>query len=131
MNEKFLGFDDILNTDDVQYDVIDVPAWKGKIRVGSLSANDLLEFVEANEDPVQKRLAAARLLNKSLVDENGKRLGGPERETQLMKKDARVLTDIVQKILVLNGMDKKTSDAEKNASGEAPTDASPTDSPKS
>jgi hypothetical protein len=128
-NSRLLSFEDILDVDDVQYAVIEVPEWHGSVRIGSLSAGDLIDFVEANENPLLQKTAGLRLLSKSLVDEKGKRIGDDEKIRQLQKKDARIVSKIVAEILKLNGMDKKTADAEKNGSGEARTGASLTSLP--
>lgn len=128
---KVLSFDDIAQKDDTTYETIDVPEWGGEVHIGTLNAADLLEFVESNDNPILKKIAGVRLLVKSMVGPDKKRLAdSPEKATKaeqmFMQKDARVITTVVQRILRLNKMDKKSMEAEKNDSGEAPTAASPT-----
>lgn len=127
---KILKFKDVETVDDTTYDTIPVPQWGGSLSVGTLSAADLLEFVEANEDPIKKKSAGVRLLVKSLVDENKKRLATDDKTLEegiaiFIKKDANVITDVVKKLMALNKLDKKGQEAIKNASGEAPSGASP------
>jgi hypothetical protein len=128
-DEKPLSIEDILAVDDIQY--TEVEAWGGKVRLGSLTAGDVLEFVESNEGPA-KRTAGIRLLIKSLVDADGNRIGRPEMLDRFRKKNAQIINMLVEKILILNGLSTKgTTEAAKNDSGEALPGASLTPSPSS
>ncbi len=126
--ERFLTPADIESKDDTTYDVIDVPEWGGKIRVGTLNASDLIEYVEANNK--DRRTAAARLIAKSMVDGDGKRIGTTRFVETLQTKNAAVLTRITSQIIKLNGLEEATQAAikemAKNDSGAADTGASPT-----
>jgi hypothetical protein len=122
---KFLSIDDIASAADIQYVEIEVPEWKGKVRFGSLDAGELIDFIEANDGPA-KRNAGLRLIIKSLVDENGTRIGTDKHLESFKKKSARVCSRLVDDILILNGLDAKGKDVPKNVSSEAATDASPT-----
>jgi hypothetical protein len=124
-NDELLSFSEILDADDIQYEVVDVPEWGGKIRIGSLSAGEVLEFIELNDGPA-KNTAGIRLLNRSLVDKAGKRIGEDKSLGELKKKDHRVVNRIIGQILKLNGMDKKAAEEAKNDSSEAALAASPT-----
>lgn len=122
----FLSIDEVLSADDVKYLEYVVPEWSTKpIRLGSLSAGDLIEFVEANEGPA-KKTAGLRLIIKSLVDGNGHRIGKDSHLDAFKNKDARVCNRLAEVILELNGLGEKAQAAAKNASGEAATAASPT-----
>jgi hypothetical protein len=123
-DKKILSVDEMLAADDVNY--AEITAWGGTVRVGSLSAGDMLDFVDSNEGPA-KRTAGLRLIVKSLVDANGNRIGTDKHLEGFKKKSATVTNRIVAEILKLNGLDEAARDALKNASGEAATDASPTD----
>jgi hypothetical protein len=125
-----LSLDDIVQVDDVRYDYVTVPEWSkpnqpAVVRIGSLNAEDLIEFVESNEGPA-KRTAGLRLIIQSLVDEQGKRVGRPEHLQALKKKDAKACNRIVEAILKLNGIETRAQAAAKNASSEADSAASPT-----
>ena len=127
---KVLQFKDVESVDDTTYDVIPVPEWQGELHVGTLSAADLLEFVEANEDPQKQKTAGVRLLVKSMVNEHKQRLATTPEQLEegmkiFIKKDASVITSVVRKLMALNKLDKKGQEALKNASGEAGTAASP------
>lgn len=126
--QKILSIDEMFATDDTQYDVVDVPEWGGSIRIGSLRAGQMLEWVEAN-DGQAKRTAGLRLLVDSLVDADGARIGKKEHIQKFKERDHSVVTRIVERILELNKMTvvKKSQDDAKNGSGEAATVASHTD----
>lgn len=130
--DVFESIDDMLANDDIE--IKKIPAWKrkdgtqGHILIASLTAGDMIEFVEANEGPA-KRTAGLRLIIKSLVNSKGERIGKMTDIERLKTRNSRITNQIVDEILKLNGLDKKSQDESKNASGEASTDASPTGSP--
>lgn len=134
---RAMSLDQIAATDDLKYAYL--KAFGGEIRVGSLSADVLLDFVEANEGPA-KRKAGLRILVLSLVDDDGNRIGGSpdgdDASKALFEKNIKMfggknhdtIIGLVAEVLKLNGMDvkKKSVDAAKNDSSEAPSDASRT-----
>lgn len=122
---KLLSIEEVTAVEDITYDVIDIPEWGGKIRIGSITAEDMMEWVESNEGEA-RRTAGLRLIVKSLVDEEGNRIGAPNLLQVLKKKNNAVCTRIVERILKLNQLNPKASEELKNASSEAPTGASPT-----
>jgi hypothetical protein len=101
--ERFLSLDEILAKSDTQYEVLDVPQWGGKIRIGSLPGDEFVEWTEANEGEA-KKTAGARIILKSLVDANGTRIGDLKKLEQMKKRDTSVINYVVQKILLLNGV---------------------------
>jgi len=124
--KKILSIDEMFAVDDTQFEVIDIPEWRGAIRIGSLRAGQMLEWVEANSGEAKKN-AGLRLIVDSLVDDAGVRIGKKEHIQKFKDRDHAVVTRIVERILDLNKMNvvkKQQADA-KNGSGEAPTDASP------
>jgi hypothetical protein len=122
---KFLSIDDISTSSDIQYAEVEVPEWKGTVRFGTLDAGELIDFIEANDGPA-KRNAGIRLIIKSLVDENGTRIGTDKHLEVFKKKSAKVCSRLVDEVLRLNGLDAKGKDVPKNVSSEADSDASPT-----
>lgn len=129
-DEKILTFEDVEASIDTEYKTIPVPEWKGSVRIATLTAADLLEWTEANEGPA-KKTAGLRLLVKSLVDSDGKRIGSDKHLQMLKQKNAMVLQRLISEVLALNGLKTKEQNALKNDSSEAPTGASLTDSPPS
>lgn len=102
----------------------------GSINIGSLSSKDMIEWMEANDDPVKKREAGLRLIVKSVCgteDEGYPRVPEGQFDAFLeifRDKDARANGNLVKEILALNEMKLKGDDSAKNASSEAPSDAS-------
>jgi hypothetical protein len=107
-DKKVLSVEEMM-ADDIQYD--DVEAFGGLVRIGSIDAGTMIEFVESNEGQA-KRTAGLRLIIESLVDAEGNRIGKPEHLQLWMKRSQKTCNAIVEKILVLNGLDK---DAAKKA----------------
>jgi hypothetical protein len=133
--EVFESIDDILSTDDIEYRTL--KAWGGKMaRVGSLTAGQMITFLENNDKPEKKRENGLMLITLSLVRKDGTRLvNGDDADAvkqnieKLKTKDSKTNGRIVEQVLLLNGLNRKDAQAiAKNASGEAPTDASPTGS---
>lgn len=124
-----LSLSDMLDTDDIEYAT--VPAWKkpngaqGTVRIRSLTAGDMIQFVQTNEGPA-KHTAGVRLIIKSVVDKHGNLMFKDDDLTKLKKRNSKITNSIVDAILKLNGLDKKTQDAAKNDSGGTEPDASPT-----
>ncbi len=122
--EELLNAEDILGTDDVEY--VTVKAWSNRpIRLQSLNAGDLIDFIQTNDGPA-KHTAGLRLIIKSAVDKNNNLLFTDKNLEALKKKNSKITNVIIDAILKLNGLDPKSKDAAKNASGETVPDASPT-----
>jgi hypothetical protein len=115
--KKILSFEEMMAADDIEY--VEVEAFGGIVRLGSIDAGDMIEFVETNEGP-GKRTAGLRMIIKSLVDAEGKRIGKDEHLQQWMKRSQKTCNKLVDEILKLNGLDKAAKEKAGNASGEAP-----------
>lgn len=123
--DKIYGsMDEILasGASDVEYAIVDGFKPGEKVRIGSVTAGDMIEWSEANEGEA-KRTAGLRLLTKSLV--------GPEKPTNGQPPNHRYADDvkniprframrhketerIVREVLKLNGMNVKQDAATKN-----------------
>jgi len=113
-------------------------AWGGKVaRFGTLTAGQMIQFLENNDKPELKRQNTAVLVALSLVDKDGKRLVNTadplavkKATDDMLTRDAKVNADLADKILEKNGLNKKDAKAiAKNALGEAVPGASPIDLP--
>lgn len=103
--------DGVMNID---YAVIEGFSPGKKVRIGSVSALDIIEWSEANEDPRKKRFAGLRLICKSLVDKAGVRYAMQDEMGNIGKFQRMrhgVTERIVREILKLNQMNVK-QDAE-------------------
>lgn len=125
-DEKLLSIEDIEKANDTRYETVPIPEWNGSIRLGSLSADDLIAWSEKNGDPASSKVAGVRLLVASMVDGADNRIGTDATVATLRKKDAKILTDLVKRALALNGLSEKAVEERKNGSGEASAPASPT-----
>lgn len=125
MEDKIATIDEILAAETTKYEVVD--AFGLKIRLGSLSAGDMLDFIESNEGAA-KKTAGLRLIALSLVDEQGNRVGKAAHLDSLKKKNAEDVNKLVGKIFALNGMTDAAKKLVGNASSEATSVASPSDS---
>lgn len=112
---------------------ITIDAYGGKLKLGTLSTADMIEWVDSNEDKNQQRFAGLRLLVKSIVFKDGSRIDPADFDKWLVKmknKDAKENGKAVAEALKLNGYDTAARLAAKNAQSEAAiSDASHTDSP--
>jgi len=114
-DQIYASMDDIFNSGagEVEYAIIDGFKPGQKIRIGSVTAGDILEWQEANEGEA-KKTAGLRLITKSLVGpepNNTRYADSPkfiEKFKQLRHKEAE---RIVREILKLNGMNVKEKDA--------------------
>jgi hypothetical protein len=107
----FETMDEMLAASDVEYAVID--GWSGSIRIGSLTAGDMIEWSEANEGEA-KRTAGLRLIVKSIVNSKGERIGNDKHIAMLRNKSHKVTEKIVREILRLNGMNTKVDEPKKD-----------------
>lgn len=91
----------------------EVPGFKPgeTLRIGSLTAGDMIEWSEANEGEA-KRTAGLRLITKSLIGpapENIRYADDPKNIAVFRTKRHRITENIVKGILKLNGMEVKGS----------------------
>ena len=107
----FESMDDVLAAPDVEYTTIE--GWNGLIRIGSLTAGDMIEWTEANEGEA-KRTAGLRLIVKSVVNSNGDRIGTDKHIPMLRAKSHKMTERIVREILKLNGMNVRQEEKAKN-----------------
>jgi hypothetical protein len=122
--KKFLGVEDMLSTPNVYYR--DVPAFGGTVRLASLNAEELIEFLSANDNPEQKRRASVRMVVRGLVNEAGERIGKPEHVDLFLKKDSGNVNRLIRAMMELTGLSDEESKEAKNSSGGAGSAASPT-----
>lgn len=84
------------------------------IRIGSVTAGDMIEWSEANETEA-KRTAGLRLITKSLVNSKGQRISSDRDILKLRQMRHDVTERIVKEILDLNKMGLKQDKESKNA----------------
>jgi hypothetical protein len=84
-----------------------------KIRIGSVTAGDMIEWSDANETEA-KRTAGLRLICKSLVNKAGVRISSDKDIAKFRTMRHNVTERIVKEILKLNGMNIKADEKAKN-----------------
>ncbi len=102
---------------DVEYAVIEGFKEKEKVRIGSVTAGDMIEWSEANETEA-KRTAGLRLICRSLVgpEPGNIRYANDDKNIAKFRTMRHNVTErIVKAILKLNGMNvKQDADAKKD-----------------
>lgn len=109
-----LSVEQMLSADDTEFAVI--PTWKikgadgkevqGYTRIGSLNADDIIEWRESN-DGKAKRTMGVRIFVNSLVDEAGNRIGNPTLYEAFRKKSNAVQERVLAHIVQMNGLSIK------------------------
>jgi len=133
--QTVLSLDQMLAGSDTEYELVDVPEWGGKVRIGSLTAEQMVKWTEAKtETPLDRRNAGLLLLVSSIVDADGNRIANASHVGAFRGRSAKVLNRIIDRILKMNGLivteevhqvDPVAIEQRKNGSGEALPNASP------
>jgi hypothetical protein len=111
--EIYGSFDDLLSSNDVEYDTVVVG--DKKFRIGSLTAEDFTSWTDLRDSgPEGKKLAGAILIARSLVDQAGNRIGDENRVQQLRKMRTKATEIFVKKIFKLNGINQRDEEVVKN-----------------
>jgi hypothetical protein len=119
---KLLSADEILDVNDVEYVDVEVPEWKGTVRLQTMSADDAIKFTDLMSAPDKRKSAMVRIVALCAVNEAGERLfpDGPEQQgkmERLRKKNVKAFMRLQIEALRLNGFAddaKKVEAAAKN-----------------
>jgi hypothetical protein len=92
---------------DVEYAFVDGFKPGEQVRIGSVTAGDMIEWSEASEGEA-KRTAGLRLICKSIVNSKGERIADSKKNIEKFRGMRHKETErIVKEILKLNGMTVK------------------------
>lgn len=110
-------FDDII-TGPSGIEFKEVKAWGKTYGLLSITAGEVLEWLEDKANPDRSKEAALRLLARSFVDDDRKRLcSTPEQEERLVvvlrDKDSKTVNVLVNEVLILNGITTQTAETVK------------------
>lgn len=125
--EVLLTRKQILEADDTQFEVIDVPKWGGKIRVRSLSGHDRARFEMAIKPVVAEKTSGPTptwrelLVSCAVVDADGKLLFEPADIALLGKRDAGTLDKVVEAVMRISGISAKDAKEYEKNSGTTPS----------
>ncbi len=103
---EFLSFEQFMEEDPVEYDVVRLP--KGACRIGSVTGQEWAEWTEMRESPEGRKKSGGWLIAISLVDGNGRRIGDPTKAAEIVKKNLKTSELILRAIFALNGISKDT-----------------------
>jgi hypothetical protein len=112
---KVLSIAEFVAKNDTKFQDVPMPEWGEDvvIRLGSLPAKIVVDFSDHGKTEEDKKVAAARMIAPSLVEEDGTRHANPETLIPvLMQKSLVTLNKLVDVVLDLNGLgDKKRAEA--------------------
>jgi len=126
---KLLSRDDILGAQDLPSEDVDVPEWGGCVRVRGLTGAERDAFeaeivqMRGRDTHVNLRNVRAKLVARSIVDEDGKRIFGDADVHALGKKSAVALQrvfEVAQRLSGLTGEDME--ELAKNSESAPPAD---------
>lgn len=106
----FLSKDQILAADDLPFEDVDVPEWKGTVRVRTMTGSERDDFEASIYETVGDKVSVNRkdfrtkLLSKTLVDDKGQRLFTDKEIVQLGGKSAKPIGRLFEVAQRLNGM---------------------------
>lgn len=104
---KTLSFEDFLNGENNKTKYLDIPVVGGNFRIVSLTAEELVEWTEfRNESPANRKLSNAWLMAKSMVDDNGKRIGDMLRLDKLIVMPVKTVETVMQNLMKFNGINQ-------------------------
>lgn len=113
---QMLTKDEILKANDIVFKEIDVPEWGGKVRVKCMTGEERDKFeseiydVKGKDVKLNRDNFRAKLLGKTLVDENGKRLFSDNEIKLLGQKAAKPLDAIFTVAQKLNALSQADQD---------------------
>lgn len=101
----FLDRNAILNAQDVNYEVLEIPEWGGTIRLRTLTGDQAAEFMDMKED--EKKDVMPRILSLAVVDANGDRVFEDTDFVAIMRKSMRPLLRVLKVVNRMNGFEKE------------------------
>jgi len=128
--------DAILNSQDIETGVVEVPEWGGSVRLKVLTGAQRDEWEqeaqgrrrgEGKNAKMDTRGLKASLLYRCIVDVEGDQMFGKEDLSLLNSKSSRALERVWDKAVEMNGIgDDEVAELEKNSEG-SPSDSSGSD----
>lgn len=132
MSEILLTKAQILEVDDSETRIVDVPEWGGKVRVRGLTGSERDKFEASQLKQQGKSIkydpenVKARLAAYSIIDENGNRIFSDADIIALGKKSAKALNRVADVARELSGftdkdMEELTKNSEATTSEDSPS----------
>lgn len=126
--------DDLLSYDDKRVDVVEVPEWSMRVRIGTLEGTDRARFeaycaaLNGSEMPIDYR---ERLCVLTIIDGQGDRVFGDDQVEALGRKNAAGLKRVFDAASRLNKLGMGDMEEARGNSDGAPSASSGSDSPPS
>jgi hypothetical protein len=105
----------IVEAQDVQFELVEVPEWGGIVRIRSLTAENMTEFLRATE-MADKGDSTVKAMMLTACDEEGNLIFKDPSALQVLKKKSLLpFVRIQERVLVMNGLTEESRSARKNA----------------
>lgn len=115
----------ILDCDDVETAYVDVPQWKGRVKVKSLRGDQASALHAIGKDQKRNKEFLARLIVVGAIKEDGSPLFNKDMVEPLSKRSFAALNKIAGKILELSGMNEEQGKNLEKDSGSTVEDGLP------
>ena len=131
---NLLSKEAILQADDRRYEIVNVPEWKGEVRLRSLSGAERDQYEAGltrqvgNTQKIDARNARAKLVALSACDENGQPVFDPKDVIGLGNKSSAALQRLFDAAMRLSGFTEDDMKELEEGFGDAPNGASTSDS---
>lgn len=112
-NGDLLSADEILNASDLEFEIVPVPEWKGKVRVKGLMGAERDAFESSlmvgkgKQQRIDTQNIRAKLCARAIVDKDGKRLFTDEQIDKLGQKSAAALDRVYEVAARLSKISEK------------------------
>ncbi len=104
----------ILAAVDRKFVDVEVAEWGGSVRLGSMNAEERLEYEEIIQaNGTNRNHSMGAMLVRSIRDESGERLFTDEDIAALSRKDPRILLDLYKRAADLNVLSEKSAEQTK------------------
>src|SRR6185369_2724429 len=124
------SWEDFFDGNEEETEYVTVTLGDKEVRLGSVSADDIVEFFERQNDEGTRPTNGLWLVARSLVNSKGERIGDLDELTRLRKKQPSVMKKLIEAASAINGLTPKAIEETKNDSQEGPIGISPTSSPE-
>lgn len=112
--KRLLTAEEILNAKDIEYVTVVVPEWKGSVRLRTLSAEEVADYVEATTGPAKTNAMALMLMRSAVKEDDSQLFADVSKIEQVRKRSMRAFMRLQDACLELNGLTEKAKALAKN-----------------
>jgi hypothetical protein len=110
--KKLLSAAEFLDTKDDEFEDVYLPAFKGCVRIRSISGLEAANFIDA--DTKKRSESIARAVVMSAIDEKGEPIFTLEDIERIKRKSYKTLMILQDAVIRVNGLTKESREASKN-----------------